>query len=417
MPISRSAADRLVDHLQIARLEDVERHAAAGKQQRRRQRKHRDRMPASRPRVGNEHFPPARLTSVSRTSGILANLAQPARPARGGAAGFCLQENSSDDNLRRAASVASSVMPQASKNLQQLRPRAVVVPAAVGLDDGQQIVRRLARACPARSGSWRGRSAPDGRFGSAASRRSSSAGLPSAAASSASSILARTAASGRRVLLVLRAPAEHRARRLGVAGLEQQIGQPGQRLDISGALLEHGRIDVGGGLRVAGRARLGRGGQRLGDARRPPPLPTTCSMNSRIWLSGMAPMKPSTGWPSLKAMTAGIDWMPSWPAIDGWSSMFILTSLTLPPAARDRLFQRRRELLARTAPRRPEIDQHRLLARFLDARRLGEACGRGVLDQVCRGRVADAGRRGGRRRRRVPPAGRADIATLWLVAA
>jgi hypothetical protein len=48
---------------------------------------------------------------------------------------------------------------------------------------------------------------------------------------------------------------------------------------------------------------------------------------------GMAPMKPSTGWPSLKAMTAGIDWMPSWPAIEGWSSMFILTSLTLPPAA------------------------------------------------------------------------------------
>ena len=45
-------------------------------------------------------------------------------------------------------------------------------------------------------------------------------------------------------------------------------------------------------------------------------------------------MKPSTGCPSLKAMTAGIDWMPSWPGIDGWSSMFILTSLTLPPAAR-----------------------------------------------------------------------------------
>ncbi len=44
-------------------------------------------------------------------------------------------------------------------------------------------------------------------------------------------------------------------------------------------------------------------------------------------------MKPSTGWPFLKAMTAGIDWMPSWPAIAGCSSMFILTSFTRPPAA------------------------------------------------------------------------------------
>ncbi len=32
-------------------------------------------------------------------------------------------------------------------------------------------------------------------------------------------------------------------------------------------------------------------------------------------------------------MTAGIDWMPIWPGIDGWSSIFILTSLTLPLVA------------------------------------------------------------------------------------
>ena len=49
--------------------------------------------------------------------------------------------------------------------------------------------------------------------------------------------------------------------------------------------------------------------------------------------SGNAPMKPSTGWPRVKAITAGIDWTPSCPAISGCSSMFILTSLTLPPAA------------------------------------------------------------------------------------
>ncbi len=44
-------------------------------------------------------------------------------------------------------------------------------------------------------------------------------------------------------------------------------------------------------------------------------------------------MKPSAGWPLTKAMTAGIDWMPICPGIAGCSSMFILTSLTLPLAA------------------------------------------------------------------------------------
>ena len=44
-------------------------------------------------------------------------------------------------------------------------------------------------------------------------------------------------------------------------------------------------------------------------------------------------MKPSAGWPLTKAITAGIDWMPIWPGMAGCSSMFILTSLTLPLAA------------------------------------------------------------------------------------
>ncbi len=42
----------------------------------------------------------------------------------------------------------------------------------------------------------------------------------------------------------------------------------------------------------------------------------------------------STGWPLSKANTAGIDWMPSWPAICGCLSMSIFTSFTAPPAAR-----------------------------------------------------------------------------------
>ena len=96
-------------------------------------------------------------------------------------------------------------------------------------------------------------------------------------------------------------------------------------------------------------------------------------MKAFTWLSGSAPMKPSTGWPLTNAMTAGIDWMPSWPGIAGCSSMFILTSLTLPLAALHRLFEHGRELLAGPAPRRPEIDQHRLGFGFLDD----------VFDEVC----------------------------------
>src|SRR5882724_2724681 len=49
----------------------------------------------------------------------------------------------------------------------------------------------------------------------------------------------------------------------------------------------------------------------------------------------------------------------------------------------DRLFQHRRQLAARTAPRRPEVDQHRLALRFLDDV-LHERLGGGFLDQIGR---------------------------------
>ena len=61
--------------------------------------------------------------------------------------------------------------------------------------------------------------------------------------------------------------------------------------------------------------------------------PTSRSTKRLIWLSDWAPMKPSTGCPLSKANTAGIDWMRSCCAISGFSSMLILTSVTLPPAS------------------------------------------------------------------------------------
>ena len=64
--------------------------------------------------------------------------------------------------------------------------------------------------------------------------------------------------------------------------------------------------------------------------------------------------------------------------------MFILTSRTLPPAAATAFSMHRGELLAGAAPRRPEIDQHRLLHRFVDDV-LAEGLGGGVLDEVVAG--------------------------------
>ena len=48
------------------------------------------------------------------------------------------------------------------------------------------------------------------------------------------------------------------------------------------------------------------------------------------------------------------------------------------------IFEERGELLARAAPRRPEIDQHRLLTRFVDHVLL-ETLGRRILDETIRG--------------------------------
>ena len=119
--------------------------------------------------------------------------------------------------------------------------------------------------------------------------------------------------------------------------------------------------------------------------------PTSRSMKPRIWLSGSAPTNPSTGWPLSKAITAGIDWMPSWPAICGCSSMFILTSVDLAAGIGDRLLQRRRQLLARAAPRRPEIDQNRLARRR--RQHVGAERGRrDVLDRARFGLRRDARR-------------------------
>ncbi len=104
-------------------------------------------------------------------------------------------------------------------------------------------------------------------------------------------------------------------------------------------------------------------------------------MKALTWLSGRAPTKPSTGWPPEKAMTAGnrLD-----AELAGDRRMLVDVHLDQAHGAAGgahRLLDDRPERAAGPAPRRPEIDQHRLAGGFLDDV-LGEGLGGGVLDEV-----------------------------------
>ena len=106
-------------------------------------------------------------------------------------------------------------------------------------------------------------------------------------------------------------------------------------------------------------------------------------MKPRTWPSGKAPMKPSIGCPLSKAITAGnrLD-----AELAGDLRMIVdvhLDELDLAAGVGDRLFQHRRQLLARAAPRRPEIDKHRLARRGGDDV-LPEGRRRHVLDRRSR---------------------------------
>src|SRR5919108_1984257 len=126
------------------------------------------------------------------------------------------------------------------EKLEQLLTRGVVTPAAVGFDDRKQMVRRLGTpslgiadggkieprlvvlrvACQARL-----------EFGGIAERSRLFGKLD----------LGTYRSDRRRVLLVLGNAAEHRASRLLVARLEEQVRKAGCRVGIVGRLLQQGR--------------------------------------------------------------------------------------------------------------------------------------------------------------------------------
>ncbi len=117
-----AVAQRVVDHLQIARLENVERHLAARQQQGARQRKHRDRagqiVRAAIDGV-HRHERTRLLLRSSVPDPVIRRAAGSSYAGRRSADRPCAahnQANSTDDSFLRPPTVASSVGPQASKN-------------------------------------------------------------------------------------------------------------------------------------------------------------------------------------------------------------------------------------------------------------------------------------------------------------
>ena len=95
---------------------------------------------------------------------------------------------------------------------------------------------------------------------------------------------------------------------LEIAALEIAGGQARHRPGMARLVLQHMAIGLGGGADIAGRQGLVGDRQHFGGMFRaamimavPPPPPASWATKALIWLSGMAPMKPSTGWPSWKA--------------------------------------------------------------------------------------------------------------------
>ena len=132
-----TVAQRVVDHREIARLENIERHLPARQQQRTRQRKHRDHV---------RHIDRARDTQRSSASFALHCSADAVAADRG------VQSLRKQDRRQTLAPVHGRLVGRAPglEELHELFARAVVIPFAVALDDIDQMLDRILRACPSR---------------------------------------------------------------------------------------------------------------------------------------------------------------------------------------------------------------------------------------------------------------------------
>ena len=117
-----------------------------------------------------------------------------------------------------------------------------------------------------------------------------------------------------------------------VAGLDVALGETRERLRVLGSPCRISPNVCAAVLRSPA-ASAASAASRLAAAS-PLVSPISRAMKALTRDSGSAPMKPSTGLPSWKANTAGIDCTAIWPGICGCSSILSLTSLMAPFAAR-----------------------------------------------------------------------------------
>ncbi len=89
---------------------------------------------------------------------------------------------------------------------------------------------------------------------------------------------------------------------LDITAFQITAREPGHRLGISRLVLQHMGVSLCRSTHIARRKRfIGRGKHALGCDLRPRRHPSDAATKARNCNSGTAPMKPSTGWPSLKA--------------------------------------------------------------------------------------------------------------------
>ena len=259
-------------------------------------------LSGSRPR-GSSSAPVSGKTGMTGGESLGSRPRSLAHPARL----VTRQENSSEDSRRRPLRVSASVGPQASKNLRAACARRRSFHSRSRLNDCQAARRsRLPARRSASKCRWRDRSAPRGRPGSApAGRAACRPRSPTFRACSASS---RRGARAGDLGVAWRSPsARGRDAACASASSPRAIMQPaparraprrcaGSRCRICGVESRRRWRD-----RPPACASLAIG-QRLLDRRGPPLPPPRRWTNCLTWLSGKAPMKPSTGRPSLKAI-------------------------------------------------------------------------------------------------------------------
>ena len=185
---------------------------------------------------------------------------------------------------------------------------------------------------------------------------------------------------GRDLLLVGRHERDHLLGAVDVAGLQVAAGEAGERHRVLLVLLQHGSEDLGCGLHVAFLQRLLGGCQHGGDIR----LGVLADEPVDEGADGALRLRAHEA-VERTAIAEGIDRRQRLHAqLPGDARVLVDVDLHEPhlaAVALDDLLEHRRQLLARPAPRRPEVDDDRHVARGLDDV-LGKARRRRVLDDV-----------------------------------